>query len=314
MSLLAGTIVTAPETLRAQQAMKARRVGVLFARSGRGSVPDDAFRLGLRERGYVEGRNLIVEFRSAGSKYNDLPELAMELVREKVEVIFAPVEAALRACLQVSRTIPIVFAAMGYDPIGLGLVGSTVRPGRNVTGVIFDQIGPSGRQIELLKVAVPSLRRVTVLSGSPEKFRLDETERIAQSFQLDFRVVEGGFDAVFQTVSNDRTEAIILLVSPDTYAERGVYADLARSNQVPTIAPFSEFAEAGGLLSYGSSVASMFHYAAHYVDRILRGNIAAELQLEQPPKFELCINMTTAKVLGLTMPDSLVSTADHVFE
>jgi putative ABC transport system substrate-binding protein len=314
MSLLAGAVVGRPETPRAPQTEKARRVGVLFARSGRGSVPDEAFRSGLRERGYVEGENLVVEFRSAASNYKDLPRLALELVRHQVEVVFSPVEAALRASLQASRTIPIVFAAMGYDPIGLGLVQSIGQPGGNITGVIFNQIETGGRQIELLKLVIPSLRRVAVFIDSPEKLRFDKIERVAQSFHLGFRVIEQDFDRIFTIALNDRSEAIIVLVSPATYAYRGVYADLAKMNQVATIAPFSEFAEAGGLLSYGSSVAAMFRYAAHYVDRILRGQSPADLPLEQPPKLELCINMQTAKMLGLTISDRVLGGADRVFE
>jgi ABC-type uncharacterized transport system substrate-binding protein len=235
-----------------------------------------------------------------------------ELVGLGVDVIFAPAEAALRASLQASRTVPIVMAAVEYDPIDLGLVTSIARPGGNVTGVIFNQVETSGKRVELLKDAVPGLARVAVLIESGGKFQLGETERAARSLGISFRIIELGvppdFDRVFKAALNEQAGAIIVLVSPATYAQRATIASLAIKNQIPAIAPFSEFAEAGGLLSYGASFASMFHYAAYYVDRILRGTSPAELPIEQPTRFELCINLKTARALGLTIAHSLLIT------
>jgi putative ABC transport system substrate-binding protein len=317
MSLLSGALAAWPKAATAQQTGKVHRVGVLFARSRRGSVPDEAFRLGLRERGYIEGKNVIIEFRTAAGKYDDLPGLATELVGIRVDVIFAPVEAALRASLQASHTVPIVIAAIGYDPIDLGLVTSIARPGRNVTGGIFSQLEISGKWVQLLKEVAPMLTHVAVID-SGRKLQLYETERVARSLGISLQVIEQSvppdFDGAFEIARNGRAGAIIVLVSPAAYAQRGVIANLAIRNLIPTIAPFSEFAEAGGLLSYGAGVASMFHYAAHYVDGILRGASPADLPMEQPPKFDLCINLKAAKVLGLTIPASLLVGADRVFE
>jgi putative tryptophan/tyrosine transport system substrate-binding protein len=318
ITLLGVAALACPQAASAQDSGKVHRVGVLFAGSGRGSVPDEAFRLGLRERGYIEGKNVVIEFRTAAGKYDDLPGLAAELVAMKVDVIFAPAEAALRASQQASSTVPIVIAAIEYDPVDLGLVTSIARPGQNVTGVIFNQLETSGKRVELLKEAVPGLTRVAILTESGGKFQLEQTERAARSLGIDFRIIEQNappnFDTAFETALNERAGAIILLVSPAIYAQRAMIASLAIKHRVPTIAPFSEFAEAGGLLSYGASFASMFRYAAFYVDRILRGASPADLPMEQPTTFELCVNLKTAKALGLTIPPSLLVGADHLFE
>jgi putative tryptophan/tyrosine transport system substrate-binding protein len=317
-TLLGGAAAAWPQAATAQDTGKVRRVGVLFAGSGRGSVPDEAFRSGLRERGYIEGKNVAIEFRTAAGKYDDLSALAAELVGLKVDVIFAPAEAALRASQQASLTVPIVIAAIEYDPVDLGLVTSIARPGGNVTGVIFSQLETSGKRVELLKEVVPGLTRVAILIESGGKFQLDQTERAARSLGIEFRIIEQSvppnFDTAFETALNERAGAIIVLVSPATYAQRATIASLAIKHRVPTIAPFSEFAEAGGLLSYGASFASMFHYAAYYVDRILRGTSPADLPMEQPTRFELCVNLKTAKALGLTIPPPLLVGADHLFE
>jgi putative tryptophan/tyrosine transport system substrate-binding protein len=260
----------------------------------------------------------VIEFRTAAGKYDGLPGLAPELAAMKVDVIFAPAEAALRASQQASSTIPIVIAAIEYDPVDLGLVTSIARPGQNVTGVSFNQLETSGKRVELLKETVPGLTRVAILIESGGKFQLDQTERAARSLGIDFRIIEQSappnFDTAFETALNEKAGAIILLVLPAIYAQRALIASLAIRHRVPTIAPFSEFAEAGGLLSYGASFASMFRYAAFYVGRILRGASPADLPMEQPTTFELCVNLKTAKALGLTIPPSLLVGADHLFE
>jgi ABC-type uncharacterized transport system substrate-binding protein len=314
---LLGSAAAWPLAASAQQSGKMHRVGVLFAGSGRGSVPDEAFRSGLRERGYIEGKNVIIEFRTAAGKYDDLPTLAAELVNLKVDVIFAPAEVAVRACLAASRTIPIVIAAIEYDPVDLGLVTSIARPDR-ITGVIFSQLETSGKRVELLKGVIPGLKRVALLIESGGKFQLGETERAMQSLGIGFHIIEQSFppdfERAFEAALNEQAGAIIVLVSPTTYAQREMIASLAMKKRVPAIAPFCEFAEAGGLLSYGASLASMFHYAAYYVDRILRGTSPADLSMEQPTRFELCVNLKTAKALGLTIPPFLLIGADQRFE
>ena len=316
---LLGSAVVWPLAARAQQTGKVHRVGVLFAGSVEGSVPDQAFRAGLRERGYTEGQNIIVEFRSAAGTYDDLPRLATELVALNLDVIFAPAEAALRACLQASRAIPIVIAAVEYDPVEVGLITSIARPGANVTGVIFNQVETSGKRVELLKEAVPGLSRAAVFIETGGKFQLREVERAAQSLGVILSVIDlstlPDFDKAFEVALNDRAGALIVLVSPATYAHRAKIASLATKNLLPAIAPFSEFSEDGGLLSYGASFRTMFHYAAaHYVDRILRGEKLADLPIEQPTKFEFSINRKTARALGLIVPPHVLAIADRVIE
>jgi putative ABC transport system substrate-binding protein len=208
----------------------------------------------------------------------------------------------------------VVIAAVDYDPVDLGLVASIVRPGGNVTGVIFNQLETSRKRVELLKEMLPGLARVAILIESGGKFQLDQTERAARSLGINIHIIEQrvppNFDTAFETAINDRVEAIIVLVSPATYAQRATIATLAIKHRIPTIAPFSEFAEAG----YGASFASMFQYAGYYVDRILSGTSPTDLPMEQPTRFELCVNLKTAKALGLTIPQSFLVGADHLFE
>jgi putative tryptophan/tyrosine transport system substrate-binding protein len=318
-TLVAGVAVAWPQAATSQQTGKVYRVGVLFVGSKQGSVPDVAFRSGLRERGYIEGQNIVVEFRTASGQYNALPGLAAELVALNLDVIFAPAEAALRACLQASRTVPVVIAAAEYDPVDVALVASIARPGGNITGVFFRQVETSGKRVELLKQAVPELSRVAIFVETGGKFQLDETERAAQSLGITFSIIElsapPDFDKAFEAARNEQVGGLIVLVSPVTYAHRAKIADLAIKNRLAAIAPFNEFAEEGGLLSYGVSFATLFHYAAaHYVDRILRGARPADLPIEQPGSFELSINLKTAKALGLTIPPSFLVGADHLVE
>jgi putative ABC transport system substrate-binding protein len=212
ITLITGVAVAWPQAATSQQ-RKVYRVGVLFAGSGEGSVPDEAFRSGLRERGYIEGQNIVVEFRSAAGKLDALPGLATELVALNLDVIFAPAEAAPRACLQASRTVPIVMAAAEYDPVEVGLVTSIARPGGNVTGVFFRQVETSGKRVELLKEAVPGLSRVAAFVETGGKFQLDETERAAQSLGITFRIIElsapPDFDKAFEVALNERVGATL---------------------------------------------------------------------------------------------------------
>jgi len=317
---LGGAAVAWPSGVHAQQTANERQhsVGVLFAGSGRGSVPDEAFRSGLRARGYIEEQNIRVEFRSAEGKYDRLPSLAAELVALKVGVIFAPAETAIRAALTVTSTVPIIMAAIEYDPIEAGLVTNIGRPTGNVTGVFFRQQETSGKRVQLLKEAVPTLSRVGALIESGGKFQLDDTERAAHALGMDLRLLELGvppdFERAFDVAVRERIGAIIVLVSPATYAQRDTIAGLATKHRLPAIAPFSEFAEVGGLMSYGASFATMFHYAASYAVRILKGASPADLPIEQPKSFELSINLKTADVFGLTMPHSLLLRADNIIE
>jgi putative tryptophan/tyrosine transport system substrate-binding protein len=273
----------------------------------------------LRERGYIEGQNVIVEFRTAAGRLDALPGLAAELVALNPDVIFAPAESALRACVQASSTIPIVIAAAEYDPVEAGIVTSIAHPGNNITGVFFRQVETSGKRVELLKEAVPELSRVAIFVEAGGKFQLDETQRAARSLGITISVIELSsrpiFDKVFAALINEHVGALIVLVSPITYAQRATIASLAIKNRLPAIAPFNEFADEGGLLSYGASFATLFRYAAaHYVDPILQGARPGDLPIEQPGKFELSINIKTAKALGMVIPSSLLVRADHLVE
>ena len=208
---------------------------------------------------------------------------------------------------------------MEFDPVEVGLITSIARPGGNVTGVIFNQVESSGKRVERLKEAVPGLSRVAAFVESGGKFQLHETERAARSLGVILRIIELGappdFDKAFEAVLHERVGGLIVLVSPATYAHRAKIASLAIENRLPAIAPFSEFVEEGGLLSYGASFARMFHNAgAHYVDRILRGARLADLPIEQPTKFEFSSNLKTARTLGLTVPPHVLAIADEVIE
>ena len=319
ISLLGGAAVSWPLAARAQQPGKVHRVGVLFTVSGEGSVADHAFRSGLRERGYIEGQNIAFEFRTAAGKYDDLPRLATELVALNLDVIFAPAEAALRACLQVAHTIPIVMAAVEYDPVEVGLITSIARPGGNVTGVIFSQVETSGKRLELLKEAAPGISRVAVLVEGGGRFQLQETERAARLLGITLKVIDlrgpADFDPAFEAALHEQVGGLIVLVSPVTYAYRAKIASLAIQNRLPVIAPFGEFAEDGGLLTYGASLATMFHFvAAYYVDRILQGAKLVDLPIQQPTKLEFSINLKTARAIGLTVPPHVLAIADRVIE
>ena len=319
ITLLGGAAASWPLAARGQQPGKLHRVGVLFASSVEGSVPDQAFRAGLRERGYIAGQNIIIEFRSAAGKLDDLPRLAAELAALNLDAIFCSAEAALRACLHVSRTIPVVIAAVEYDPVEVGLIASIARPEGNVTGVIFSQVETSGKRIELLEETVPGLSRVAAFVETGGRFQLHETERAARSLGVILRTIDLGappdFDKAFEAALHDRAEALVVLVSSVTYAHRAKIAGLAIENRLPAIAPFNEFVDDGGLLSYGASLATMFHYAAaHYVDRILRGAKHADLPIEQPTKFEFSVNLKTARALGLTVPPHVLAIADRVID
>ena len=319
ITLVAGLAVVWPQAATSQQKEKVYRVGVLLAGSGLGSIPDKAFRSGLRERGYVEGQNIVIEFRSAAGKYDDLPRLATELVALNLDLIFAPAEVAVRACLQASRTVPIIITAIEYDPVEVGLVTSISRPGGNITGVHFRQVETSGKRVELLKEAVPGLSRVAVFVEAGGKFQLDETARAARSFGIALGITElsdpPDFDKAFEAALKERAGALIVLVSPITYARRATIARLAIKHRLPAIAPFNEFAEDGGLLSYGAIFATLIHYAAaNHAHRILQGAKPADLPIEQPGRLELFINLKTAKALGLVVPASLLTSADKVIE
>jgi len=281
----------------------------------------DAFRQGLREHGYTEGQTLTIEWRFAEGRLEQLPELAAELVRLKVDLIFAETTPAARAAKQATTTIPIVFNPIA-DAVGEGFVASLARPGGNVTGLTQAAPELSGKRLELLKETVPGMTRVGLLShpGVPSeaavKSMLVQTEAAARALRVQLKYLQAhgpnDFARALAAMSRERVDGLILIPSPMFLSERRRIVDLAAKNRLPAMFYFREFAEAGGLMSYGPDLPKLWRSAAAYVDKILKGAKPADLPVEQPTKFELVINMKTAKALGLTIPQTLLQRADEV--
>jgi putative ABC transport system substrate-binding protein len=327
-TFLAGTgaaLFATPFAAEAQQAAKIARIGYLGTNLAVSPHQHEAFRQGLRDLGYVEGRNVVIEYRSAEGKYERLPALAAELVALKVDVIVAAggTPPAL-AATQATRTLPIVFIGAG-DPVTSGLVTSLARPGGNVTGSSILAPELVGKRLELLKQAVPRVSRVAVLwqpgGGLAERTEMDmlkgaEVAARALGVRVQFVEARGpaDFDGAFSEMTRARAGALTVLSTPMFGGERRRLVDLAAKNRLPTVYSFREYVDAGGLMSYGPDLADMFRRAATYVDRILKGAKPADLPVEQPTKFELVINLKTAKALGLTIPPSLLGRADEVIQ
>ena len=305
----------------AQQPAKVPRIGYMSLQSQASeSARIEAFRQGLRDLGYVEGKSILIEYRWAEGKSDRLPDLAAELVGLKVDVIVAAGTPVALVAKQATQTIPIVFPLSG-DPLGGGLVASLARPGGNITGLssIAQELG--GKRLELIKEAVPRLSRVAVLSNSTNPLHgpaLNDMKVAAVSLGLQLQLLEvkapDQFESAFSTISRMRAQA--LLGQPDEMfnTRRGQIAALAVKSRLPTIFYNSDWAEAGVLMSYGVDVPALFHRAAIYVDKILKGTKPADLPVEQPMKFELVINLKTAKQIGLTIPQSVLYRADKVIK
>ena len=315
---LALAVLAAPLAAAAQQPPgKAARIGFL------GDVPsflDEAFRQALRELGYVEGQNIRIEHRAPEWKYERLPGLAADLVRLKVDVIVTASPAATEAAKRATHTIPIVFTVSG-DPVAEGFVTSLARPGGNLTGLAT--IGPElvGKQLEMLRAVAPKVSRVAVLQNpnNPGHARgLQQAEGAAQALGVQLEILgartPSEIDAAFAAMSSQRAGGVLVLRDAMFRAQRAQIVALAAKSRLPTIYGFREQAEAGGLMAYGASVPQLYRRAATYVDRILKGAKPADLPVEQPTKFELVINLKTAKKLGLTIPSSLLLQADVVIQ
>jgi ABC-type uncharacterized transport system substrate-binding protein len=315
-------VLVAPLDGGAQQTGKVPRVGFLGPRSRAEGAPFlDAFLQGLRELGWVEGQNIAIEDRFADGKLERLPELAAELVRLKVDIILAASSPPALAARNATRTIPIVMGTSA-DPVELGLVASLPRPGGNVTGLAFSVgLDVVGKELELLKETVPHVGRVAVLSnsGNPgNTLALKNVKTRAQSLGVQLQILEARgpneFEAAFAAMARERAGA--LLVVPDSVfgLHRVRLQELVAKSRLPTMYGLREHAEAGGLMSYAVDVRDSFRRAATYVDKILRGARPADLPIEQPTKYELVINLKTAKALGLTIPPSVLARADEVIE
>ena len=309
----------AAQEYKAQQAAKVARIGYLTINLAANPHLPEAFRQGLRDLGYVEGRNVVIEYRDAGGKVEPLPALAAELVALKVDVIVAPSMVATLAARQATRTLPIVSVA-----VTSGLVTSLARPGGNVTGLSFLAPELVGKCLEQLTQAVPGVTRVAVLwhpggqGERTEKDMLKEAEVAARALGLRPQFVEArgpaDLDRAFADMTKARAAALIVLPSNIFISERNHLVDLAAKNRLPAVYPWKEFVDAGGLMAYGTNVADLFRRAAYFVDKILKGAKPADLPVEQPTKFELVINLKTAKALGLTIPPSVLGRADEVIQ
>ena len=306
----------------AQSADDVRRVGYLSNTTFAGNpLLHQAFVEGLRDRGWIEGRNLAIEYRWAEGKPERLPGLAEELVRLKVDVIVTLGTPPSVAAKKATQAIPIVMVSAA-DPVRLGLIASLARPGGNVTGTSFDVgLEVFGKQLELFKEALPKLRRVAILAnaGNPaQEIAVGNVKIAAESLRLQLQHLPvhrpTEFDGAFEAMRSKRADGLLVLVDAFFNLHRARLADLATKNRLPSMFGFREFVDAGGLMSYGPSATDIARRAAGYVDRILKGARPAELPVEQPTRFELVINLRTAKALGLGVPQPLLSRADRVVE
>jgi putative ABC transport system substrate-binding protein len=304
---------------QAQQPTKIPRIGSLGAASASVGVGRrEAFRQGLRELGYMEGKNIVIEQRFAEGKPERLPALAAELVSLKVDVIVSGGSTPTRAAKEATKTIPIVMANEG-DPVGNGFVASLAHPGGNITGL--SNLAPelSGKRMELLKEIVPKLSRVAVFGTStePETAQaLRETEIAARAFGVKLQYLDvldpNDIETVFRAASKGRAEAVLVLASAVLNSRRTQVVDLAAKSRLPAIYPQSEYVEDGGLVSYATNIAELWRRAATYVDKILKGKTPADLPVEQPMKFEFIVNLKAAKQIGLTIPPNVLVRADRV--
>jgi len=323
MAMLTGSIVAAPLASKAQQAAKVARIGYLSPNLAADPRLQEAFGQGLRDLGYVEGRTVVIEYRDAEGKFERLPALAAELVALKVDVIVAPYTPGALAAKQATGTLPIVFAAVG-DPVASGLVTSLARPGGSVTGTSGRAPELVGKCLDLLKQAIPGVSRVAVLwqpgafAESTEKDMLKGADVAARALRVQPQFVAArgpaDFDSAFSDMTRARADALTVLTGAMFISERQRLVDLAAKHRLPAVYAWRVFVGAGGLMAYGPDLADLFRRAATYVDRILKGTKPADLPVEQPRKFELVINVKTAKALGLKIPPSLLGRADEVIQ
>jgi len=327
ITLLGGAAAVWPLAARAQQETKIPRIGILSP--GRSEGPDasratfDSLVTGLRELGYTEGQNIVIERRFGESNLDRLREVTAELVESKVDVIVALSTTAARPAKQATSFIPIIAVGVA-DPVADGLVASLARPGGNVTGTTF--LGPElvTKRLQLLKEIVPQIVRVAVLwhpgayGDQTMAGMLKEIERAAQTMGMQLQLVPAtspdDIASAFSVMTKEHADALSLFPSPMLFAQYIHIAKLAAENRLPTIYVAREGVDAGGLISYGANLPDLFRKTAVYVDKILKGTKPADLPVQQPTKFELVINLKTAKVLGLTVPPTLLTSADEVIE
>jgi len=315
---LVGLALASIDLAEAQQPKKVARIGFLTSSTASFNLPRfNAFREGLHDLGYVEGQNITIEYRFAEGKLGRLPDLAVELVRLKVDLIIATADAAVRAAKQASKTIPIVFVGVS-DPVGEGFVTSLAQPGGNTTGLSILQAELSGKRLELLKEAFPQISRLAILFPSGSEKSMNEQKLAAQVLGIRLVLLPvrrlDDIEAAFTTVIKEGAHALLTNPSPRFASARERIVDFAVKNRLPAMYYGPEFVDAGGLMSYGPSYTDMHRRAATYVDKILKGKKPADLPVEQPTKFEFVINLKTAKQIGLTIPPNVLARADKVIK
>ena len=318
--LLATFVLATASFAEAQQAAKIFRIGILIASSASSvSTRVETFRQRLRELGYVEGKNIVIEYRYAEGNVERLADLAAELIQLKVDVIVTAGPATL-AAKKATATIPIVFTAAN-DPLGTGVVSSLARPGGNITGLSVMAPDLDGKRLELLKEAFPKVARVAFLwqsMGSRGKLALTEMEAAAKALGLKLQSLEvrglDDFESVFARAKKDGAQALITTPNPLIRAQQRRVLEFAAKNRLPAIYPASEFVEAGGLMSYAANYADLYRRAADFVDKILKGIKPTDLPVEQPTKFEFLVNLKAAKQIGVTIPPNVLVRADKVIK
>jgi putative ABC transport system substrate-binding protein len=318
-----GTLgLAAPLAAEAQQAGRVYRLGMLYPRApDPQSTPSTlhGVPLGLRALGYVEGKNLVIERRFADDKLDRLPGLARELVRLRMDVLLAAGNTAIAAARDATRTVPIVMGFIG-DPVAEGFVSSLARPGTNVTGVALGEGAQTGKRLELIKETVPQAARIAILAtGEGTRWRdrqVDEAQQVAGSLGVKLVIIEiggGDYDRAFGRMMGERVGALEV-AGPIHFRHQARIRELAAKHRLPTIYEWRSPVEAGGLMSYGPNFSALYLRLAAHIDRLFKGANPAELPVERPTKFELVINLKTAKALGLTIPPSLLLRADQVLE
>ncbi len=321
-TLLLVLLLAVAITAEAQQPKKVHRIGFITT-AFPASIEHllEGFKQGLREHGYVEGQNVLLELRYGEAKAEQLPILAADLVRLKVDVIVAIPNPAIEAVRQATQTIPIVMP-IGSDPVGAGFAASLARPGGNITGLSAYSPELNGKRLELLKESVPQLSRVALLMspnvpGNPTD--LKETEVAARSLRLRSQLYEVGgpsdLEIVFKTIAKEHAEGFIVFPGqPTLFVSRKQIVELAVKYRLPAMYPLADYVTAGGLISYGVNNLDLFRRAAIFVDKILKGAKPADLPVEQPTKFEFVINLKTAKQIGMTIPPNVLARADKVIK
>ena len=324
-SILVALVLLAVAVIaEAQQPQKGHGIGYLSAQDpARESARSEPIRLALRDLGYIEGQNIAIEYRYAEGKRDRLPELAAELVRLKVEIIVVAGGGTwVRAAKNATKTIPIVMMGIGTDPVVAGLVESLARPGGNVTGVTTLSTELGGKRLELLKEAVPKLARVAALYEPANPASVREVKELlpvaARALRLTLQPWEvrdaNGFEKVFTALNKDRPDGLYVTSGPLVRAHQKRIVGLTLKSRLPSMYYDREFVDAGGLMSYGADLAESYRRVAYFVDRILKGAKPADLPVEQPTKFELVINLKTAKQIGLTIPPEVLARANRLIK